>query len=77
MNTRSSRMFRKRPLPVQQTCRVHLKLILSRVQEFFGSNEAPGAERTVLQSCEKIQANIAWAQRDLIGIEEYLKERDE
>ncbi|KAL5005760.1 hypothetical protein ScPMuIL_016918 [Solemya velum] len=49
---------------------------LKEVQDFFETHPAPAAERTVQQSCENIQLNIKWMERDSVAVGDYLKNRN-
>jgi puromycin-sensitive aminopeptidase len=43
------------------------------VEQFFTKNKAPGAERAVSQSVEKIRSNAAWLKRDQVAIEQWFQ----
>ena len=47
----------------------------AEVEEFFRQNPAPGAERAVLQTIERIRANAEWLRRDYEKISQWLDKR--
>ncbi len=49
---------------------------LTFYQNFFKTNKAPGAERSIEQVKERIELNIAWAQRDLKDISKFLEKEN-
>lgn len=46
---------------------------LKNIKAFFSKNIAPGAERTLIQSYEKIESNIAWLKDDKKSIKNWLE----
>ena len=46
---------------------------LKDIQKFFSKNKAPGAERTITQSYEKINSSIAWIKEDMKDIKKWLE----
>lgn len=46
---------------------------LKDIQKFFAKNKAPGADRTLTQSYEKINSNIAWIKDDQKDIKKWLE----
>ena len=52
----------------------HVKIKdLRDAQKFFAKNSAPGAERVLKQSYEKIKSNVAWLREDKKNIRKWLE----
>jgi len=47
---------------------------LKDAKQFFSKNIAPGAQKTILQSFEMIESNIAWIRDDMEDIDKWLSE---
>ncbi len=48
---------------------------LTEVKKFFKANPIPGTERTVKQTLEIIQSNIAWKRRDSENVRKWLEKK--
>jgi len=48
--------------------------VADEIDEFFKTHKAPGAERSIKQTVEKIRGNAKWMQRDESSIRAWLEE---